>query len=218
MLPEDLIRRYPTIYHMAEADSWPSIRRHGLLSANEVMRRADLAGSQRRILSSEHRPEKVALCVAGIGTVVLRDQKPMSERRLRPALLDGMTPQQWYKLVNSRVFFWVKEQRLHGLLTAAEYVDSEHDVLTVDTASLLSVHVKRVRLCHMNSGNTLPFPQARGRHTFKTITDYPATSTGKPLKEVVELTVEGDIDDIARHVVQVRRMKGTSVIARLPLH
>jgi hypothetical protein len=218
MLLEQLIKRYPRIYHMAEAGSWPSIRRHGLLSASEVILRADLAGSQRRILRSEHRPEKVVVCVAGIGTVVLRDQKPMSERRLRPALLDGMTPQQWYKLINSRVFFWVKEQRLHGLLTAAEYVDSEHDVLTVDTASLLSAHAKRVRLCHMNSGNTLPFPQARGRHTFKRITDYPATSTGKPTKEVVELTVESHVEDIARHVVQVRRMRGTSVIAHLPLH
>lgn len=202
---------------MAEADSWPSIRRHGLLSATEVVRRGDLIGRHREILRSQHRPAKAVVHVTGIGTVVLRDQKPMSERRLRPALVDGMTPQQWYKLINSRVFFWVKEERLHRLLTAAEYVDFEHDVLTVDTASLLSVHAKRVRLCHMNSGNTLPFPQPRGRQTFKRIGDYPVTLSGKPVKEVVELTVEGHVEDIARHVVQVRRMKGTSVIARLPL-
>jgi hypothetical protein len=218
MLLEELIRRYPTLYHMAEADSWPSIRRHGLLSATEVVRRAGLIGAQHEILRSQHRPEKVAVHVAGIGTVVLRDQKPMSERRLRTALVDGTTPQQWYKLINSHVFFWVKEERLHGLLTAVEYVDCEHDVLAVDTASLLSVHAKRVRLCHMNSGNTLPFPQPRGRHIFKTIADYPATSTGRPLKEVVELTVQDHVEDIVRHVVQVRRMKGRSVIEHLPLH
>jgi hypothetical protein len=60
-----------------------------------------------------------------------------------------MTPQQWYKLINSRVFFWVKEERLHRLLTAAEYVDFEHDVLTVDTASLLSAmsRISRATSC-----------------------------------------------------------------------
>jgi hypothetical protein len=49
----------------------------------------------------------------------------------------------------SRVFFWVKEERLRRLLTAAEYVDFEHDVLTVDTASLLSAmsRISRATSC-----------------------------------------------------------------------
>jgi hypothetical protein len=217
MLVEQIVAQYPRLYHMAEAGSWPSIRAHGLLSTQELARRSALAAAQKADLCSRHRPEKEAITVPGIGTVVLRDQKPMSEKRLRTALADGMTPSEWYELINARVFFWVAESRLLALLGARAYATLEHDVLTVDTASLLSAHADLVWLCHMNSGNTLPFPTRRGRDTFKKIADYPVTRTGRPRKKVVEFTVERQVLGIRQHVVEVRRMRGAVVLGQLPL-
>jgi hypothetical protein len=208
-----LIRRYPRLYHMAECDTWPSIRRHGLLSSSEVLRRGRLPAVSR----AAHRSEKVAVEVPYIGVVVLRDQKPMNEKRLTMALTDGTTPQEWYELINDRVFFWTREERLLGLLRAKHYRDLKHDVLTVDTASLLAVHAAAVSLCHMNSGNTFPIPHHRGRDAFCRIADYPVRRTGLPLREVVEVTVDDQVVDIAEHVIAVRRMRGATVLKKLPL-
>lgn len=217
MQVEALVRAYPTVYHMAEADSWPSIRRHGLLSTTEVVRRAQLGHDAATRLQREHRPEKVAIDVPGIGVVTLRDQKPMDEGRLQFALIDGTTPEEWYELINGRVFFWAKEGRLLGLLNAKHYRALEHDVLTIDTASLLAAHAARVQLCHMNSGNTFPIPHHRGRGTFRLIADYPVRKSGLPVKEVVEVTVDAQVADIAHHVVEVRRMRGANILRNLPL-
>jgi hypothetical protein len=210
---DKLIERYPTIYHMAESASWPSIREHGLLSASEVLRRA---GSP-PVLRSAFRAEKVSVQVPEMGVVVLRDQKPMSSKRLEMAFTDDTSPGEWYRLINDRVFFWAQEERLLGLLNAKEYRDLEHDVLTVDTGSLLAVHGERVSLCHMNSGNTFPIPHHRGRDAFRRIANYPVKKSGRPVKEVVEVTVDDHVLDIAVHVRRVRRMRGATVLGELPL-
>lgn len=208
-----LIKRYPRLYHMAESASWASIRQHGLLSASEVLRRA----WSPRAMHSAFRPEKTSVQVPQIGAIVLRDQKPMSPNRLGMAFTDDTTPEEWYRIINGRVFFWAKERRLLSLLNAKEYRNLEHDVLTIDTASLLAAHAQKVSLCHMNSGNTFPIPHRRGRDAFRRIADYPVHRTGRPLKEVVEVTVDDHVLDIADHVVAVRRMRGAAVVGELPL-
>jgi hypothetical protein len=37
--PADFVAKYPTLLHLADVRSWPSIERHGLLSAAEIVRR-----------------------------------------------------------------------------------------------------------------------------------------------------------------------------------
>lgn len=217
MIVEQVVKRYPNLFHMAEVGTWPSIRQHGLLSTKEVIDRANLSDEKGVALVSQHRPDKFAVNVPTVGSVLLRDQKPMAAGRLRMALVDGTTPEEWYEIINSRVFFWAQEKRLLGLLNAKEYRLLEHDVLTVDTASLLSAHAERTWLCHMNSGNTFPIPHHRGRDTFQRLAAYPVRKSGVPVKEVVELTVEDQVSDIARHVVAVRRMRGAEVLHAIPL-
>jgi hypothetical protein len=214
---ENLIARYPRLYHMAEADSWPSIRKFGLLSTNEVVRRSGLAGKAAAAIRRGHRASKIPVAVAGIGNIVLRDQKPMEPGRLEKALVDGTSTSEWYELINSRVFFWVQEPRLLRLLKARGYGTLEHDVLTLDTAPFLKAYAEKVWLCRMNSGNTWPMPHARGRDDFKRIPDYAANSRGNPKKEVVELTVDDQVVDIAKYVINVRRMQGATVLRQLPL-
>ena len=203
---EKLLQRYPYVYHMAEVGTWPSIHERGLLSTTASLDALGFAGAQRAALESAYRPEMSHLRPGAADDIVLRDQRPMPPNRLARALPDGLTTEQWYRLINSKVFFWVSPERLGRLLRS--YGASEHDVLRVDTASLLDAHFARTWLCHMNSGNTLPIPHYRDETIFKRIPDYPVNRVGTPLKEVVELVVDYSVPDIENHVVDVTRVQG----------
>lgn len=213
----DLIARYPRLYHMAEKDTWPSIKANGLLSTAAVLDRYQVNGAHRIELEEGHRAEKILVGPNGSG-IVLRDQKPMRPSRLKDALIDGTTPEQWYKFLNGRVFMWAQEKRLFGLLGARDYRSLEHDVLTIEAEPLLTKYEGAVWLCRMNSGNTWPVPHERGMADFKRIADYPTKQrSGAPAKEVVEVVVDYSIPDIAEYVLEVRRMKGKDVLGNLPL-
>lgn len=216
MQVDKLVARYPRLFHMAERHAWPSIRNRGLLSTAAVLDLFGVEGARRFELQSTHRPEKVAVG-AGAEQIVLRDQKPMEIGRLATALINGVTPQQWYETINTKVFFWVQEERLLGLLNARPYRKLEHDVLVIDTASLVAAHEKEIWLCHMNSGNTFPFAHERDLSAFQRIARYPTRSTGAPTKEAVELVVDYRILDIAKHVIEVRRMKAKEFLGSVPL-
>lgn len=214
MKKEDLIKRYPLLYHMAEEGTWPSIQSIGLLSASAVLDYLNIDGRKRFELESEQRPEKVVL-ERGAAKIILRDQKPMSDHRLRIALTDGTQPQQWYETINKKVFLWASESRLLKLLGARHYRNLAHDVIVIDTRSLVADYEENIFLCHMNSGNTYPIPHHRGMDAFKRISDYPAKKNGVPTKEVVEVTVDYSVSDVEKYVIEVKRMHGDVVLSRL---
>jgi hypothetical protein len=200
---------------MAEKDTWPLIKQHGLLTSNQIIERSDLEQAQIEVKKHAHRANKETYNVTGIGTVSLRDQVPMAPKRLALALSDGLSPKDWYSLINERVFFWAEEERLNRLLNARLYSKLEHDVLTISTESLLHSHSANIRLSHMNSGNTFPSPHKRGADLFKTIQEYEVKANGNPKKPVVEITVLDGVPDIASHVISVRRMKGSNILEEL---
>lgn len=214
MKVEEFVKRYPRLFHMAERDTWPNIKQRGLLSTSAVLDLHGISGDERRRLEREHRPEKVAVGDQD-ERIVLRDQKPMAPDRLEKGLQGGVTTEEWYALINGKVFMWAQEHRLFGLLGARHYRELEHDVLTIDAASLLGKHVDSVWLCPMNSGNTFPIPHRRGKDTFRRFSDYPVRSTGRPEKEVVEVVVDYSVPDISDHVIAVRRMRGDVVLQEL---
>lgn len=209
---EKLIEMYPRVYHMAERGAWDSIRTHGLMSTTAVLDHLEVEGDDRARFEREHRDQKMDVRAGHPSNIVLRDQKPMPEGRLLQALTDGTTPQQWYELINEKVFFWVEEERLHRLLGARDYRNLEHDVLTLNSAALIPAYAEKIWLCHMNSGNTWPIPHRRGAEVFRRIPDYPVKPSGSPTKTVVELVVDYAVPNIAEYVVEVRRMKGSEVI------
>ena len=201
---------------MAEVGTWPSIKKRGLLSTSAALDKLGIQGKERTALESDHRPEKVTIG-SGANAIVLRDQKPMPPDRIAKALVDGSTPRQWYKFLNGKVFMWAEEARLLRLLGAQWYRDLEHDVLTIDTTSLVNAHGGSISLCRMNSGNTLPYWHARGIADFHAIHQYPVKKSGAPLKPVVEVVVHYAIPDISKYVVDVRRMRGDKVLSTLSL-
>jgi hypothetical protein len=201
---------------MAEKGTWSSIKARGLLSTSAALDLVRKTGPSRATLERKHRPEKVSLGT-GRARIVLRDQKPMTPQRLTMGLLDGITPSQWYQMLNGKVFMWAEETRLLGLLKARHYRALEHDVLVIDTKSLVRIHATSILLCSMNSGNTFPMPHRRGKDTFLRIENYPTRINGQPKKEVVEVVVDYSIPDISEHVVEVRRMRGDVMLRQLPL-
>ena len=48
----------------------------------------------------------------------------MSDAGLYKCLCDGLTPREWYRMLNSKVFFWVTRERLEKMLNARAYKKS----------------------------------------------------------------------------------------------
>jgi len=209
---EELLVDCPTLFHMAESGSWASIREHGLLSTSALLDALEITGEDRYRLEGQHRPESVAVNHPKFGRAVIRDQKPMDDAGLRRCLQDGLTVEEWYRLLNGRVFFWLTEARLLRLLGAKAYRELEHDVLEIDSRSLVREYRGSITLCPINSGCTKPMAAPRGKDTFRRIDEYPYGhwKGRRPRGErVVELAVIGAVPNVSRHVRRVTAMKGT---------
>lgn len=207
----ELARIYPLLYHVAEEGAWDSIRRNGLLSTSALLDLHEVRGQERSAMESEHRPTSRRIEHAAYGMAVIRDQRPLNEAKLRKCLV-GMTPSEWYRILNGRVFFWLTRRRLANLLSAGEYAHRTHCVITVDTALLLERHAPQVRLSPINSGSTLFDAKPRGRETFLMLDEYPFHERRKrrgTSDAIAELTVEYGVPDIVAMTVRVAHMRGS---------
>jgi len=217
MTTDELIRNYPRLYHMAEVDTWDSIRKNGLLSTTALLDLFQITDVQRERIESERRPESVSITHPKYGTAVIRDQKPMSESALSKCL-DGMTSTQWYKLLNRRTFFWLVSERLDTLLNARAYRNRAHCVITVDTCRLLERHAKHVTLCPINSGSTIYNPPIRNADSFYTIANYPygeRRKTRGKIGAIAELVVDYSVPDISDLAISVVHRKQDMVIKKI---
>lgn len=196
----DLVRCYPRLFHLAEAGSWPAIARHGLLPARHLVATSSLAPGEQDAILAARRPRAVIVDHPELGRVVLRDQTPL-RRHILEAVLEDMTAREWLDVLNERVFFWLRPERLGQLLSARRNRGRPHDVLVVDTRSLVAAHGSGIRLSAINSGATLyPGAPLRGRATFQAIEDYPYAEWRRrrgPGSAIAELTVTGGVPDIA---------------------
>ncbi len=198
------------VYHIAERSNWESVQRHGLLSTVALLDRARVHGPLREALVKEQRKDEHALPDG----VVIRDQKPMSSAALERCLV-GMTPSEWYALLNAKVFFWFSVERLNRMRRV--YSAAPQVVLTVDTALLLERHGAATSLSPFNSGNARRAPARRGRSTFvpykewlRSGWDTETAAVGarpRPRRHLpVELTVEQAVPDILEMTVDVREL------------
>jgi hypothetical protein len=215
---EELIDQYPLLFHLSEAGAWSAIAAHGLLPTAEIVSTSAFSPAEQDEILSHPRPSALSIEHPILGTVVIRDQTPLRAHILEKVLRD-MSTKQWLNTLNDRVFFWLHPQRLDQLLNARRNRGRPHDVLTVDTASLVATYHDRIRLSAINSGATLyPGAPERGPSTFTTIEDYPYAERRRhrtPQTAVVELAVLGGVPDIADHVIRVQRRLGPTVVADL---
>ena len=202
---------------LAQRGSWYSIRKHGLLSTSALLDLFDVTGVQRERIESHRRPESVTVARSGIGSAVIRDQKPMDDLGLERCLQDGLTPRRWYEILNARVFFWLTRKRLLRLTTARAYRDAEHDILEVDAASLVAAYRDRITLAPINTGATKPMPAPRGKATIVGIReyDYVGRKLSHPREPVVELAVSPGIQNVAHFTRRVVVMRGETELKEL---
>jgi hypothetical protein len=205
--PKMFSELYPHLYHMAHEDAWEQIRRYGLLSTSTLLSLWEVKGKQRSAIEREVRRNEVELRHPRRGKVVIRDQKPLYERKLRKALID-CTVQEWCQLLNRRVFFWPTVERLVTHISARENRGKNHLVLTVDSYRLAAVYEKTITLCPLNSGNTIPFAQRRSKNSLMRMSEYPFLErlARGPYYTVVELAVETGVPDILDFVVSADYM------------
>lgn len=209
---DDLIERfsarYPRLYHMAESGGWASVRKHGLLSTSALLDLFEIDGAKRREIESEWRPNIVPIEHPIHGAAAIRDQWPMPPEHLA-AGLDGITPQQWYEFLNRKTFLWLSEDRLMRMLSARQYRNAAHDVLTLDTRSFLGKYMERITVCQINSGFAMPMfgkpPAKRSLESFQSIEQRAAT---QGLGGLAELTVDYAAPDAWRYVTAIDSWQG----------
>jgi hypothetical protein len=218
METEELIERYPRLYHTSTAGSWESIKANGLWTTEQILKSSRLNEQTVDRMLYERRAHSVTLSHPVLGEMTVRDQKPLRLSFLEGSLLD-MTAAEWLGTLNNRVFFWLHLDRLSRLMNAKHYRAMEQDVLTIDTRSLVEAHGERIRLSPMNSGATLfPNPPKRGSETFATIDGYPFDERrkGRPLSDaIVELAVVDGVHDLSEYVVSVHRWRGVTALHEL---
>jgi hypothetical protein len=200
----------PFVYHLAEAENWPSIQQHGLLSTRALLERTGIHGPIRAVLEREHRPNRTVLPNGW----VIRDQKPMPAAALERCLV-GLVPTQWYELLNSNVFFWFDIERLNRQRRACGSFPQV--VLQVATDRLLQAYAAHATLTPINTGNARRKPALRGVATFVRYSVWAETawlseaqafgtrcrSRGYP---PVELAVTDSVPDAMDFVVSVRNL------------
>lgn len=203
---DELAARFPLLYHMAQEGSWPSIRKHGLLSTSALLDLFEVTSEKRVQLESQHRPESVEISHDLHGHAMIRDQKPMSDSGLRRALQDGLRPEDWYRLLNARVFFWLSSERLRRLVEARAYRERRQTLLIVDARTLIERHPDRIVLSPINSGCTKPFPHERGTQTFQKMSEYDYAARKGKHDPIVELAVEYSVPDVQDLVIEVKEV------------
>jgi hypothetical protein len=215
---DDLVRKHPTLYHMAEDGTWPSIQAHGLLSTQALVDLYNPEPDQRDEILAKVRRASITLTDPSLGHAVIRDQRPL--KFLNACLLPDTSPQQFLDALNGRVFFWLTRERLTKLLGAKLYRQKQHSVLHVDTRELMLRYGDVVQLAPYNTGSMhVPTAPRRGSDVFVDIDRYPydawRAKRGKQGDAVVELTVPYAIPDIAQMTVRVERWHGGEPVETL---
>jgi hypothetical protein len=199
------------VFHLVEASNWSSVQRYGLLSACELLKLTGVPPAIRERISTAQRTRLTVLS----DSVVIRDQRPMPPAALQKCLI-GMTPAQWYALINQKVFFWCDPERLNRQHRACG--ERPQIALTLDTERLLSRHGDRVALTPFNTGNARRKPAIRGRATFVPYSAWLASGwrseadglgvSRRPFSHPpVELTVADAVPDAAEFIVAIEYLR-----------
>lgn len=215
---DSFLKQHPYLFHMAWKGAFDSIMLHGLLSTQALLDLYEVDSQTRECLLSKRRPNSVIITHEEHGKAVIRDQKPLSDVKLNKCLTGGLSTDDWYRILNERVFFWTTKERLFKLMNAAPYRDDSHCVLVLDTQKLYSSYGPNITFSPINSGATM-FPHTRrGNETFSRFEDFPYESyrSKRPRYDIfVELTVAYKVQNIANYLVSAYIMNSKSIECQL---
>lgn len=195
------------LYHLADLANWPSIQRHGLLSTSALLDLAEISGEERERIERSQRLQQVMLADG----LLIRDQRPVAPSALERCLR-GITPQEWYALLNARVFFWPERERLMRMLKANSA--RPQVILVLDTERLLATYAGSIELTPINTGNARRKAALRGRQTFvpyqtwlqsgwTSETEALGTAARPKSHPPAELTILNAVPDALKFVVSI---------------
>lgn len=145
---ETFLRRIPALYHVADRAAVPLIRRHGLLSAERLVRLFAVPPHRHAALLGENRDGYEPITHPVLGTAHLRRQQ-MRDAPLRSRLDPAIGMQEWRRFINGFVFLFpnlAAAERLRGAEPARDQV-----VLSWRTADVLGAG-HTVLWCRFNNG------------------------------------------------------------------
>lgn len=206
MKKEQIASSYPVLFHMASGGAWPLIRKHGLLSTIELLKKFKIDADTTETLVSQYRPHSVEVVSPEGEIALVRDQRPMSDSGLVRALPESISPSDWYEKLNSLTFFWPTEERLKKMYAAKPYIGKKHDIIKVDSNSFVEEYYEHIVLCPINSGCTKPFAHKRDFSVFHEAIDYPFEQRRKSRglsNAVAEIAVPGGVPNISDYVIEV---------------
>jgi hypothetical protein len=164
MTPQGLARRHPHLYHLTTPGAFAGMLRHGLRSVSSLLRLYGIP--DRAAIETSRRPAEIVLETGGSGPAVISDNLPLNVGALAACLDDGLTPADWLRVLNARVFFWPTEARLESLLNARMNRQRDREVLIINTLSFATAYAAAIDLSPINTGATLRRAGRRGIGTF----------------------------------------------------
>lgn len=163
---------YPRLYHMAQGGAWPSIQRHGLLSTSAIVDLYNVDSSLRVAIATNVRRESVSLTDPDLGTMTIRDQRPM--KFLDECLEPGASRLAFLSAINTRIFFFPGNSGLYRLMGAKLYRDLPQTVIEFDTRAVVEAFGHVAELAPYNTGSMhVPTAPIRSAAVFKPISEYP---------------------------------------------
>jgi hypothetical protein len=196
----EIARAFPYLWHVTFDGAWDNILRAGLLPA-AVLHPARAGTFRSDITAAQQEDEWSA---------ILRDQ--IKSRNDPSGSLDDMTTDEWWRLVNSRVYFFCRATDAEKLATVYLRRGHAQQVLKVRTLPALDPVADLTEVTTVNAG---VFPRVagptRGRETFVPLSAFP-TNDAKRIKEV---TVRGRVVLDSENVISVVERSPNALPRRL---
>jgi hypothetical protein len=212
------MRVIETAYHLVDASNWASVQKHGLMSARLLM---EVCGGIEPGAYRNHRPNSQRLASG----LLIRDQRPMPPKALTRCLASGLTPEDWFELLNSKVFFWLDLERLNRQRLACG--PSPQVALIVNASRLLMKYNDLATVTPINTGNARRSPALRNFTTFVPYKRWlidrwadeniPGVRPRPRNHRPVELTISEAVPDILDYVIAVVPLSSGQILNRTTL-
>lgn len=167
MRPDEFADRFPTLYHAAWPEARERIAREGLMSPLAICESLGMSAPDTEAVLTTRRAKITALRP----DVILNDNSPLQEGPLRRALPPELSPQDWMRALNSRVFLFTKLREAEAFARAAASRDRARDIWAFDTAALARSHFDRLEITPFNTGATTRRPPLRDLSTFAKVAE-----------------------------------------------
>lgn len=197
------VRQIDIVYHLLDCENLASVRKHGLLSTERLILQAgDVDPGLLRVFRATGQQLSSG--------VRIRDQSPMPPQALARALDAGLCPEDWYALLNSKVFFWLDAERLNRQRAACGAAPQL--ALVIDARKMLKDHPQQAFVSPINTGNARRAPAIRNRSTFVPYRKWVMEAwaheviggqrTRRASHRAVELTIDGGVPNVFEYVLE----------------